>query len=492
MEKFDIYKDVAQRTGGDIYIGVVGPVRTGKSTFIKRFMDLLVLPNITNHAMRERAQDELPQSASGKTIMTTEPKFVPNEAVSIVLNDAIDMKVRLIDCVGYLVPEAQGHMDGEIPRMVHTPWRDEPMPFLEAAEMGTKKVIREHSTIGIVVTTDGSVTEIPRENYLEAEERVILELKELGKPFVILLNTAMPYSEDSQSLVKELEQMYGVPVLASNVAQLKSEEIHKIMEKVLYQFPIKEIRFFFPRWINTLEEDHWLKKEIMAGFKEVMGQSQRLVDIQNSIETLEKRECLEKVFTDTILAGEGIADINLTLKEGLFYEILSESLDLPIENDYSLISTLKMLSQTKKEYDKISDAFNDVKRKGYGIVPPSFDEIILEKPEVFKQGSRYGIKLKAKGETIHLIKADVETEVSPIIGNEEQSKEFIDNVIRDYDSDPEKIWELNIFGRTLSSMVKDGMQNKIYRMPEDAQEKLGETLQKILNEGNGGLICIIL
>ncbi len=492
MEKFDIYKDVAQRTGGDIYIGVVGPVRTGKSTFIKRFMDLLVLPNIMNYDMKERAKDEMPQSASGKTIMTTEPKFVPNEAVPIRLEDTIDMKVRLIDCVGYLVPEAQGHMDGEIPRMVHTPWKEQPMPFIEAAEMGTRKVIQEHSTIGIVITTDGSVTEIERENYIEAEERVIGELKELGKPFVILLNTAIPYKEETQELVREMEMEHQVPVLALNVAQLKSDDIKKVMEHVLYQFPLREIRFYFPSWVNTLEENHWLKKDLLEGFYEVMNESQKLIDLHNIVEILERNASLEKVFIDRVLAGEGVANVELSLKEGLFYKILSESLDLPIENDYSLIHTLKQLSETKKAYDKLSDAFNDVKRKGYGIVPPSFDEILLDKPEVFKQGNRYGIKLKAKGETIHLIKADVETEVSPIIGNEEQSKDFIENLIRDYDTNPENIWELNIFGKTLSSMVKDGMQNKIYRMPEDAQEKLGETLQKILNEGSGGLICIIL
>ncbi|MBQ7083894.1 MAG: stage IV sporulation protein A, partial [Anaerotignum sp.] len=441
---------------------------------------------------RERAKDELPQSASGRTIMTTEPKFVPNEAVEITLGGNTDVRVRMIDCVGYLVPEAEGHMDGELPRMVHTPWSENAMPFREAAEMGTKKVITDHSTIGIVVTTDGSVTELPRENYVEAEERVVSELQEMGKPFIILLNTAMPYSEATQAQKAELQEKYGVPVLAVNAAQLKAEDIRKILEQVLYQFPLKELRFFFPGWVETLEQSHWLKQGLTAALKEVMSKADKLADVDGAIDSLGETDFLKKAYTDHILPGEGAADIALNFDDGLFYQILSETVDMPIENDYALIQTIKMLSETKREYDKIAAALNDVQRKGYGVVAPVFEEITLEKPEVFKQGSRYGIKLKAKGESIHLIRADVETEVSPIIGNEEQSREFIDHLISDYEEEPEKIWDLNIFGRTLSSMVSDGMQNKIYRMPEDAQMKLQETLQKIVNEGSGGLICIIL
>ena len=492
MEKFNIYQDIAERTGGDIYIGVVGPVRTGKSTFIKRFMDLLVLPNIANTYTRERAKDELPQSATGKTIMTTEPKFVPNEAVEISLGENANARVRMIDCVGYLVPGAEGHMDGELPRMVHTPWSENAMPFREAAEMGTKKVITDHSTIGMVVTTDGSVTELPRESYEEAEARVIGELQEIGKPFIILLNTATPYSEGTQALRSQMEEKYGVPVLAVNAAQLKAEDIRKILEQLLYQFPIRELRFFFPGWVETLEQDHWLKQGMIDALKGVMEKADKLADVETAISGLADADFLKKAYTDHILPGEGAADIALNFDDGLFYQILSETVDMPIENDYALISTIKMLSETKQEYDKIAGALNDVRRKGYGVVTPVFEEITLEKPEVFKQGSRYGIKLRAKGESLHLIKADVETEVSPIIGNEEQSREFIDHLISDYEEEPEKIWDLNIFGRTLSSMVSDGMQNKIYRMPEDAQMKLQETLQKIVNEGSGGLICIIL
>lgn len=366
------------------------------------------------------------------------------------------------------------------------------MPFLEAAEMGTQKVITDHSTIGMVVTTDGSVTEIPRENYEEAEERVVTELKEIGKPFIVLLNTATPYSDGTQALRAELEEKYNVPVMAVNAAQLKAEDIRKILEEMLYQFPIRELRFFFPGWVETLEQNHWLKSGVVDALKDVMEKADKLADVPEAVEGLAGQEFLKKAYTDHILPGEGAADIALTFDDGLFYRILSETVNLPIENDYALISTIRMLSETKQEYDKIAAALSDVKRKGYGVVTPVFEEITLEKPEVFKQGSRYGIKLRAKGESIHLIKADVETEVSPIIGNEEQSREFIDHLISDYEEEPEKIWDLNIFGRTLSSMVSDGMQNKIYRMPEDAQMKLQETLQKIVNEGSGGLICIIL
>ena len=484
MDGYDIYRDIAERT--------VGPVRTGKSTFIKRFMDLLVLPNIENTYTRERAKDELPQSASGRNIMTTEPKFVPNEAVEISVGDNTDFRVRMIDCVGYLVPEAEGHMDGDMPRMVHTPWSETTMPFAEAAETGTCKVITDHSTVGIVVTTDGSVTELDRENYLEAEARVIAELQALGKPFVVLLNTATPYAQETQTLRAEMETQYGVPVLAVNVAQLKADDIRAILERILYRFPLKELRFYFPGWVETLEEEHWLKQEMIASLKQTMERANRLEDIVPAVTEMTQAEHLKKADTERILPGEGAAEISLSFADGLFYQILSETVDIPIENDYALVETIRMLSEIKKEYDKISGALGEVKRKGYGVVTPAFEEITLEKPEVFRQGNRYGIQLKAKGESIHLIKADVETEVSPIIGNEEQSKEFIDHLIADYATDPDKIWDLNIFGRTLRSMINDGMQNKIYRMPEDAQMKLQETLQKIVNEGSGGLICILL
>lgn len=492
MEQFDIYKDIAERTNGDIYIGCVGACRTGKSTFIKRFMDLLVVPNIENNYVKERTKDELPQSGSGKNIMTTEPKFVPNEAVPITIGENVNLKVRMIDCVGYVVPGAEGYMEEEGPRMVNTPWSKDPIPFMEAAELGTKKVINDHSTIGIVVATDGSVTDIPRENYEEAEGRVVDELKRIGKPFVVLLNTNRPYAEETEVLRQEMSDKYDVTVMAVNCAQLKTEDIKLILEKVLYEFPLKEIRLHFPRWIEMLENEHWLKKQMICCLKQLMSSVNKLTEIKENMMDLEANDFIKKAYVNDVLLGEGAANVDIAVDDGLFYRVLSETTGMPIENDYQLISTIKQLADVKRDYDKVERALSDVKRKGYGVVSPVFEEVKLEQPEVFKQGSRYGIKLKAKGESIHMIKADIETEVAPIIGNEEQSKEFIDNLIKDYEKYPEKIWDLNIFGRTLSSMVSDGLQNKIYRMPEDAQVKLQETLQKIVNEGSGGLICIIL
>ena len=492
MEQFDIYKDIAERTGGDIYFGIVGPVRTGKSTFIKRFMELCILPNIENIYTKDRARDELPQSSAGRTIMTTEPKFVPNEAIEIDIDENTKFKVRLIDCVGYIVPGSEGYLDGDEPRMINTPWSDSSMSFIQAAEIGTKKVITEHSTIGIVITTDGSVTDIPKENYEEAEERVINELKEINKPFVVLLNSSKPYSEETKNIAENMQNKYKVPVLPINCSSLKSDDIKEIIQNILYEFPITEIKINIPNWVESLDEEHWLKSDIIKTIKELMVQVNKLRDIKNFSESFEENINVKKSYINSIEAGKGIVDIDVTLDDSLFYKIISETTGMDIKNDCELISQIKMLSDTKKEYDKIEQAINDVKRKGYGIVSPIFEDIKLEKPEVFKQGQRFGIKLKAKGESIHMVKADIETEVSPIIGSEEQSKDFINNIMNEYDESPEKIWELNIFGRTLNSMISEGMQNKIYRMPEDAQVKLQETLQKIVNEGSGGLICIIL
>ncbi len=492
MEQFDIYKDIAERTEGDIYFGIVGPVRTGKSTFIKRFMELYVMPNIENTYIKDRTRDELPQSSSGRTIMTTEPKFVPNEAIEISINDNTKFKVRLIDCVGYIVPGSEGYLDGDEPRMVNTPWSENPMPFTQAAETGTKKVITEHSTIGIVITTDGTVTDIPKENYEEAEERVINELLDMKKPFVVLLNSSKPYSEDTKTMAKDMEKKYCVPVLPVNCASLKYDDIKEIMENILYEFPVREIKMNIPKWVESLSEDHWLKSDIIKSIRTLMCNINKLRDIKNFAESFGENSYVKKSYINSIEPGKGTADIDITLDDSLFYKILSETTGMEIEDDCQLISKIKMLSDIKKEYDKIEQAVGDVRRKGYGIVSPVFEDIKLEKPEVFRQGQRFGIKLKAKGESIHMVKADIETEVSPIIGSEEQSKEFINNILKEYEENPEKIWELNIFGRTLSSMINEGMQNKIYRMPEDAQTKLQETLQKIVNEGSGGLICIIL
>jgi len=492
MENYEIYRDIAERTLGGIYIGVVGPVRTGKSTFIKRFMDLLVLPNIENTFNRERAKDELPQSAAGKTIMTTEPKFVPNEAVDIVIDDQINFKVRLIDCVGYLVNEANGYLDGDMPRMISTPWSDEKMPFLEAAELGTRKVITEHSTIGIVVTTDGSVTDIEREEYIDAETRVINELKEMNKPFVILLNTSKPYAPETEKLKSELSELHGVPVVAVNCAQLKADDISAILEKVLYEFPLLEIKINFPKWIETLETTHWLKMDLIKTVKDVLSNVTKLREVKGSIVGMEENDHIKKAYVDKISLGEGSAYIEVSVCDSLFYKVISETTGMDISGEYQLISTIKVLAEAKREHDKIKFAMEEVKRKGYGIVTPQLDEMKLDAPVIFKHGAKYGVKMKASAPSIHLIRADIETEISPIVGTEKQSEDLIEYIRTETAEDPANIWELNMFGKSMYELVKDGLQNKLYHMPEDAQIKLQETLQKIINEGSGGLICIIL
>ena len=492
MENFDIYRDIAERTNGDIYIGVVGPVRTGKSTFIKRFMDLMVLPNIENVHNKERARDELPQSAAGKTIMTTEPKFVPNEAVEIVLDEAVRFKVRLIDCVGYIVPGANGHLDGEFPRMINTPWFDEKIPFVEAAELGTRKVINEHSTIGVVISTDGSIDDIPREDYIEAEERVVNELKQINKPFVLLLNTTKPYAPETETLKQDMSERYGVPVLPVNCAQLKADDINVIMEKVLYEFPVKEIKINVPKWIETLGIDHWLKKSLIDSVKDMAKEIAKLREIKSSVSALENNEYIKKSYLDKIELGEGSASIELAVDDGLFYNILSETTGMDIGGEYQLISTIKVLAEAKKQYDKVKYALEEVNRKGYGIVTPVMEEMKLETPQLVKHGSKYGVKLRASAPSIHLIRADIETEISPIVGSEKQSEELLHNLTEEMQSDPDKIWELNMFGKSMHEMVKEGIQSKLYRMPEDAQMKMQETIQKIINEGHGGLICILL
>lgn len=492
MENYNIYQDIADRTNGDIYIGVVGPVRTGKSTFIKRFMDLLVIPNIENSYNKERAKDELPQSAAGKTIMTTEPKFVPNESVSISLNDEIDLNVRMIDCVGYMVEGATGHLEGESPRMVNTPWYDYEIPFIEAAEIGTRKVISEHSTIGIVVTTDGTITDIPRKDYEEAEERVIRELKELNKPFVVLLNSSKPYDAQTQELNEELSQRYDVPVITCNCAQLKMDDINRIMENVLYEFPVQEIQFMLPKWVETLNKEHWLKKQIITAVKDTIYPVYNFRDLKESIYDFEDYDFIKKVYQEKINLGKGVVKVDISIAEELFYRVLSEATGMEIEGEHQLISIISKLADIKKEYDKVSYALHEVKQKGYGVVTPLLDELKLEEPEIVKQGNKFGVKLRASAPSIHLIRADIETEVSPIVGTEKQSEELVNYLMSEFETDPRKIWESNIFGKSLHELVNEGLQNKLYRMPEDAQMKLQETLQKIINDGHGGLICIIL
>jgi stage IV sporulation protein A len=492
MEEYGIYNDITQRTDGDIYIGVVGPVRTGKSTFIKKFMEKVVIPNIENEFKRERAMDELPQSASGRTIMTTEPKFIPNEAVEINLSGNAAFSVRMIDCVGYIVDSALGYIEEEVPRMVNTPWFPDPIPFNKAAEIGTKKVITEHSTIGLMVTTDGSISDIPRCDYEEAEERVINELKEINKPFIVLLNCYNPYSDEAQALRGELAEKYKVPVMAVSCLNLDEPDIQEILETVLFEFPIKEISINMPGWVSPLDAEHWLKKGLYTEVFESANKMTKVREIKDFVLKLCGNEFVETAVVSDMDLGKGNAIVDIKMKNKLYYKILSEVCGVEIGDDEQLMEKIKCLSNTKREYDKVANALEEVRIKGYGIVTPTIDELTLEEPEIVKQGGKFGIKLRASAPSVHMIRADIETEVSPIVGSEKQSEELINYLMRDFEVDKKRIWQSNFFGKSLHELVNEGLHNKLYRMPEDARFKLQETLQKIINEGSGGLICIIL
>lgn len=487
-----IYSDIARRTDGNIYLGIVGPVRSGKSTFITRLMNTLVIPNITDDFQRGRANDELPQSSAGKTIMTTEPKFVPEKAVSIVLDDGVKMNVRLIDCVGYIVPSAIGYIENEAPRMVMTPWFDEEVPFNMAAEVGTRKVITEHSTIGIVVTTDGSITDIPREEYQAAEERIVNELKEINKPFVVLLNCQNPESPESRSLAAEMEQKYSAPVMAVNCLDINEEQIKELLGKVLLQFPVSEIKVRMPKWVTALDRYHWLKKEVFGCIKEAASKVSGISDIKSCAEEISGCEYVTRVTPEDVDLGTGSGIIDITLKNELFYQILGETTGLELHDESDLMPCMIELAQIKNKYERVRGALEEVEATGYGIVLPTMDELTLEEPKIIKQGGKYGVRLKASAPSIHMMSADITTEINPIVGSEKQSEELIAYLLTDFEENPKKIWESNIFGKSLHELVNEGMHNKLYRMPEDARGKVRETIERIINDGCNGLICIIL
>ncbi len=487
-----IYQDIATRTAGDIYIGVVGPARTGKSTFIKRFMETMVLPNIPDGYRRERARDELPQSGSGRTIMTAEPKFVPEEAVEVAMEGGGACSVRLIDCVGYLVPGAVGQLEEDLPRMVRTPWFPEEIPMAEAAEIGTRKVIAEHATIGMVVTTDGSVTDLPRSAYEEAEERVVQELKALGKPFLLLLNSARPESDEAQALADELGRRYDVTCLAVNALTLSQRSVTELLRSVLYEFPLNELALSLPDWVDALPADHPIKGEIFGAIREAMGDLHRIRDVAPVVEAIGRCPRLSDAAVTAMQLGSGQCQARLDLPRSLFYETMSDRIGMTIRDDGELMTLLAELAGVKAAYQQVAAAMEEVRATGYGIVIPEAGELELEEPEIIKQGGRYGVRLRAKAPSIHMIRADIQAEVSPIVGSEKQSEEMLHFLLREFEGEPEKIWQSNIFGRSFHELINEDLATKLKNMPEDARQKMQQTLEKIINEGSGGLICIIL
>ncbi|MBE3570618.1 MAG: stage IV sporulation protein A [Bacillales bacterium] len=492
MEKVDLFKDIAERTGGDIYLGIVGAVRTGKSTFIKKFMELVVLPNIQSEADRSRAQDELPQSAAGKTIMTTEPKFVPNQAVKVNVDEGLEVNIRLVDCVGYTVPGAKGYEDENGPRMISTPWYEEPIPFHEAAEIGTRKVIQEHSTIGVVITTDGSIGEIPRADYIEAEERVIEELKEVGKPFIMIVNSARPYHPETEALRLELSEKYDIPVLSMSVENMREGDVLNVLREALYEFPVLEVNVNLPSWVMVLKEDHWLRENYQEAVKETVKDIKRLRDVERVVQQFDELEFIERAGLAGMDLGQGVAEIDLYAPDELYDQVLKEIVGVEVRGKDHLLELMQDFAHAKSEYDQIADALKMVKQTGYGIAAPSLTDMSLDEPEIIRQGSRFGVRLKAVAPSIHMIKVDVESEFAPIIGTEKQSEELVRYLMQDFEDDPLSIWNSDIFGRSLSSIVREGIQAKLSLMPENARYKLKETLERIINEGSGGLIAIIL
>lgn len=492
MTTTDIYQDIATRTGGSLFVGVLGPVRTGKSTFIKRFMETCVIPNIENVYRRERAIDELPQSGSGRTIMTAEPKFVPEEAVTVTLEGGVTFAVRLIDSVGYMVRGAMGQTEDGAPRMVMTPWSDQELPMAQAAEIGTRKVICEHSTVGIVITTDGTVTDIPREDYLEPEERVIRELQELGKPFVVLLNSAQPQAQRALSIARDIESKFSVRCLPVNCLELGEEAIFDIIKSILYEFPLRELRMFLPAWVDALPMDHPIRQSVYGAIRDRGETLAHIREVEPVIQAMGEEENISLARVTAIDLGRGVASAEVQLPRELFYQTLSTQSGFLVSDDGDLMDLLTALAKVKSSYDKVSSALDNVYETGYGIVMPTMDELKLEEPEVMRQGGRYGIRLKASAPSVHMFKVDIESTVSPIVGNEKQSEDMVNYLMEKFASDPAKIWESNIFGRSFHELVNEDLQAKLYRMPMDARLKFQETLQRIVNEGSGGLICIIL
>lgn len=492
MEKVDIFKDIAERTGGDIYLGVVGSVRTGKSTFIKKFMELVVIPNIENESDKARAQDELPQSAAGKQIMTTEPKFVPNQAVKIHVDEGLDVNVRVVDCVGYTVPGATGYEDENGPRMINTPWYEEPIPFQEAAEIGTRKVIQEHSTLGVVITTDGTIGEIPRANYIESEERVISELKEVGKPFIVIINSVRPHHPETENLRQELMEKYDVPVLALSVESMNEQDINNVLKEVLFEFPVHEVNVNLPSWVMVLKEEHWLRQNYEESVRNTVKDIKRLRDVDRVVSQFGEFEFIDHAALAGIEMGQGVAEIDLYAPDDLYDQILKEVVGVEIRGKDHLLQLMQDFAHAKSEYDHVADALKMVKQTGYGIAAPTISDMSLDEPEIIRQGARFGVRLKAVAPSIHMIKVDVESEFAPIIGTEKQSEELVRYLMQDFEDNPLSIWNSDIFGRSLNSIVREGIQAKLSLMPENARYKLKETLERIINEGSGGLIAIIL
>lgn len=489
MEPFAVYKDIQARTKGQFLVGVVGPVRTGKSTFIRRFMELLALPGMSEQDAAE-VRDQLPVSGSGKTITTVEPKFIPKEAVDVKLGEEIPVKIRLIDCVGFMVPEATGNMDQEKERMVKTPWYEQEIPFHQAAEIGTKKVIQEHSTIGLVVTCDGSFGEIPRKNFVEGEEKTVQELKKQGKPFLILVNSRKPYGEEAQNLVHELEEKYQTAVLSMNCEQLRKDDVMRILEKILYEFPVRQVEYYIPKWVELLPITHYLKAELIKQMKERIGTLSYIRDVRQ--ENLDfDTEYVKNVALEEINLSNGVVKVRIEIREVYYYQVMSEMTGVPIESEYQLIHTLKELAQIKQEYVKVQNAIQSVRGTGYGVVIPEKDEITIEEPVVIRQGNKYGVKIKSTSPSIHMIKANIETEIAPIVGSEEQAQDLI-AFIRENGKTEEGIWETNIFGKSIEQLVEDGIRTKIAQISEESQIKLQDTMQKIVNDSKGGLICIII